>query len=72
MRPIRGHYLIHRKEGVPQSTEEGCGSIQFPYAENKEKMIIGDDVFYCKRCAAVPGETYQWMVNDGMEERLFT
>lgn len=59
-----GHYLIHRKEGVRRVQKKDVVVFNFPYAENKEKMIIGDDVFYCKRCAAVPGETYQWMVND--------
>lgn len=28
-------------------------------------MILCDEVFYCKRCVALPGEIYQWRTNEG-------
>lgn len=30
----------------------------FPYAENPEKMVLSLKEFYCKRCVAVPGDTF--------------
>lgn len=59
-----GHYLVHRKKGTREIQKKDVVVFNFPYAENKDKMILSDKVFYCKRCAATPGETYQWPMNN--------
>ena len=42
----------------------------FPYARGKERMVLCNDVFYCKRCVATPGEDYGWTWK-GKSHRLY-
>lgn len=58
-------YRIHRKKGTRNVKKGDVVVFNFPYAENTDKMVLENSVFYCKRCVALPGETYQWQENDG-------
>lgn len=51
-------YDIHEYDAA----EEGYNIVifSFPYALDKERMVLGNELFYCKRCVALPGEEYQW------------
>lgn len=59
-----GHYLIHRKKGVRKIEKMDIVVFNFPYGDDNKKMIMSDRTFYCKRCTAIPGETYQWRTNE--------
>ena len=64
--PLRPeHYLIHRRKGAHGVKKGDVVVFNFPYAKQNEKMILCDEVFYCKRCVALPGEIYQWRTNEG-------
>lgn len=61
-----GHYLIHRKEGVRRVQKKDVVVFNFPYAENKEKMIIGDDVFYVNVVLQFPERLISgWSMTNG-------
>lgn len=32
----------------------------FPYSKGEEQMRMNFDLYFCKRCVAIPGETYIW------------
>ncbi len=60
-----GQELITRKKGVRNVEKGDVVVFNFPYADDKEKMILSTKVFYCKRCVALPGETYHWRTGRG-------
>lgn len=61
-----GHYLIHRKKGTRNIKKGDVVVFNFPYATDRDKMILSNNMFYCKRCVAIPGERYQWLTNKGI------
>lgn len=61
------HCLVHRKKGSRQVRRGDVVVFNFPYAKNDKKMILGKEVFYCKRCVALPGEKYQWEMREGVK-----
>lgn len=63
-----GHSMVHRKKGTRNVQNGDVVVFNFPYAENKEKMVLSNKVFYCKRCVAIPGETYQWKAHKGLKD----
>lgn len=55
-----GGYTI-RREWTKREVRTGDVVVfSFPYARDKKRMILCNDLFYCKRCVATPGENYQW------------
>lgn len=50
--------FIRRKEGIRSVQKNDIVVFNFPYAENKDRIELSSKLFYCKRCAAVPGDTY--------------
>lgn len=52
--------IVHRKKGIREIRRNDVVVFNFPYAQQKDKMILDTQLFYCKRCVAIPGETYQW------------
>lgn len=55
-----GRYTIERKPGVREVRVGDVVVFNFPYARDGEKMILCNDVYYCKRCVALPGQEYRW------------
>lgn len=56
----KGGYNI-RREWKKRDVRTGDVVVfNFPYARDKNRMVLCNDVFYCKRCVATPGEDYQW------------
>lgn len=62
-----GHSVIHRKKGTRNVQKGDVVVFNFPYVDNKDKMVLSNKVFYCKRCAAIPGETYKWRTHKGLK-----
>ena len=63
-----GRLLVHRLKGQREVQRNDVVVFNFPYAEDKEKMIISMNTFYCKRCVGVPGDTCRWCEATGMRE----
>ena len=55
-----GDLTVCRKEGVRAVAKGDVVVFNFPYSEDKKKMILSMKLFYCKRCVGIPGETYRW------------
>ena len=55
-----GNLTVCRKEGVRAVAKGDVVVFNFPYSEDKKKMILSMKLFYCKRCVGIPGETYRW------------
>lgn len=49
---------VKRQEGIRSVQKGDVVVFNFPYAENKDRIILSMKQFYCKRCVAVPGNTY--------------
>lgn len=60
--------VVHRKKGAREVRKGDVVVFNFPYAANQEKMLLSNAVFYCKRCAALPGKNYRWTTGTGMQE----
>ena len=56
----RGGYKVIRKKGSREVQTGDVVVFSFPYARNDERMILCNDLFYCKRCVATPGQMYSW------------
>lgn len=52
--------IIHREKGMRNICKDDIVVFNFPYSRDKEHMSLNNDLFYCKRCVALPGENYQW------------
>ena len=63
-----GRLLVHRLKGQREVQRNDVVVFNFPYAEDKEKMIISMNTFYCKRCVGVPGDTCRWCEATGVRE----
>ena len=59
-----GHFDVSRKEGTRPVKKGDVVIFNFPYAENKKKMVLSMKQFYCKRCVALPGTMYYWRGRD--------
>lgn len=55
-----GHLSVHRKKGIRKVRKGDVVVFNFPYASGKDRMRLEPKLYYCKRCVAVPGETYKW------------
>lgn len=65
--PLHAHRLrVRREKGIRPIQKNDVVVFNFPYFENEDKMAISD-LFYCKRCVAIPGETYRWLLSDSLE-----
>lgn len=64
---VDGIRSVYRKKGIRPVWKGDIVVFNFPYAENREKMILSTKQFYCKRCIALPGEIYRWMLNDKID-----
>ena len=60
--------LVHRLEGIRQVRKNDVAVFNYPYSEDKEKMILSAKLFFCKRCVALPGDTYQWFARESLEK----
>ncbi|MFR5759596.1 MAG: signal peptidase I [Bacteroides cellulosilyticus] len=60
--------LVHRLEGIRQVRKNDVVVFNYPYSEDKEKMILSAKLFFCKRCVALPGDTYQWFARESLEK----
>lgn len=56
----QGGYTVQRKEGRREVRTGDVVVFNFPYARSKERMMLCNDLFYCKRCVATPGQEYGW------------
>lgn len=59
-----GHFDVYRKKGTRPINKGDVVIFNFPYAENKNKMVLSMQQFYCKRCVALPGTMYYWNGGD--------
>ena len=55
-----GHYIISRKKGDRSVRVGDVVVFNFPYSKGEEQMRMNFDLYFCKRCVAIPGETYIW------------
>lgn len=58
-----GEYSISRKPGTRNVRVGDVVVFNYPYAWGKEKMLLCNDMYYCKRCVALPGQEYHWQDN---------
>ena len=63
-------FIINRKSGVREVRVGDVVVFNYPYARGEERIVLCNDVYYCKRCVAVPGETYQWY-EDGRKHSVY-
>lgn len=52
--------IVHRKKGIRSIKPNDVVVFNFPYSESKNHMKLSMKTFYCKRCVAIPGDTYRW------------
>lgn len=62
-----GHYTVERKKGDRNVRTGDITVFNFPYAKGEERMRMDFGTYFCKRCVAVPGETYRWQWNEGQD-----
>lgn len=62
----KGNLMVRREKGIRNVCKNDVVVFNFPYAQCKDSMILSNDLFYCKRCVALPGEDYQWEWNGKM------
>ena len=55
-----GHYRVERKRGIRPIRAGDVVVFNYPYARSEEQMQLTWDMYFCKRCVAVPGEIYHW------------
>lgn len=53
----------HRQKGIRPIRKNDVVVFNFPYAEREDKMVLSMKLFYCKRCVAVPGDSYSFYKN---------
>ena len=58
-----GHCIVQRKAGTREVRKGDITVFNFPYSKGKDRMIMGFDMYFCKRCMATPGDTYHWLWN---------
>lgn len=63
-----GRYQVHRKKGIREVMKGDVLVFNYPYSTDQNKMILSNKEHYCKRCVALPGEWYQWMMDSEMKE----
>lgn len=63
-----GYKKIHRLKGSRSVRKNDVVVFNYPYSESKEKMVLSTNIYFCKRCVAVPGDTYQWYINGNFEQ----
>lgn len=59
----KNEYTVERKRGNRNVCVGDVVVFNFPYAHSNRRMILCNDSFYCKRCAAIPGQMYNWKMN---------
>lgn len=57
---MNGSLTVHREKGIRSIRKNDIVVFNFPYSQSKESMELSNDLFYCKRCVALPGELYRW------------
>lgn len=57
-------WLVHRKKGIRPICKNDIVVFNYPYSEDSRQMIMSSKTFFCKRCVAIPGDSYQWYSND--------
>lgn len=60
----QGNYFIRRRDGKRKVQIDDIVIFSFPYAKNSERMLLCNDILYCKRCVAIPGQKYKWNVGN--------
>ena len=55
-----GHSIILREKGMREVRKNDVVVFNFPYSTDTDKMKLQSNLYYCKRCVGVPGETYEW------------
>lgn len=58
-----GNLMLHREKGIREIRKNDIVVFNFPYTRSKDYMVLSNELFYCKRCVALPGEKYQWEWN---------
>lgn len=61
-----GNLTPQREKGIRDVRRNDIVVFNFPYVHSKDYMEISNELFYCKRCVALPGENYQWEWNQKM------
>lgn len=59
----KNEYEIERRKGSRDVRVGDVVVFNFPYAHSNRRMVLRNDSFYCKRCTAIPGQTYNWEMN---------
>lgn len=59
---------VHRLKGIRPIRKNDVVVFNYPYSENKKKMLLSNKLFFCKRCVALPGDTYRWFSYDSLEK----
>ena len=59
--------LVERKKGTREVMKGDVLVFNFPYSMNPDKMVLSNKEYYCKRCVATPGESYQWRMGTEMK-----
>ena len=58
-----GRLTIHREEGMRGVRKNDVVVFNFPYSSYTDRMRLESELYYCKRCVGIPGETYEWEWN---------
>ena len=59
-----GTLSVKRKKGYRCIKKGEIVIFNYPYTTSEEKMSFDSQTYYCKRCSAVPGETYYWTLGN--------
>lgn len=54
------HYIVERKKGERNVCVGDVVIFNFPYSKGEEQMRMNRDLYFCKRCVAIPGNIYRW------------
>ena len=55
---------IRRMNGIRKIKKGDVVVFNYPYSERKDKMILSQKQFFCKRCIAIPGDTVYYRCYD--------
>ena len=58
-----GRLTIHREGGMRGVRKNDVVVFNFPYSSYTDRMQLESELYYCKRCVGIPGETYEWEWN---------
>lgn len=61
------HYIVIRENGKRSVCVGDVVVFNFPYSKEKRRMAMNPDLYFCKRCVATPGMTYNWKRSKGID-----